>query len=144
MFSGVQTSQGLDCSEPGSSIQALPILPGYWRESLSSVTVRECFNEVKQRNSVRVFVRTILLASNCFGGMLFLVPRCLKKIGVAVVCLVPRHASVTAPALPYVTFPSFKRCSLVANRTPCRIVCGIVPFTPDAQCRHRVVGVSKL
>lgn len=38
--------QGLDCSENGVSRLKLPIKEGYWRASVESVTIRECFNEV--------------------------------------------------------------------------------------------------
>lgn len=40
-------SQGLDCSEPGASTSTLPISPGYWRASLTSITIRGCLNEVR-------------------------------------------------------------------------------------------------
>ena len=38
--------QGLDCSNPGSTVRALSIIPGYWRATLTSFTIRECFNPV--------------------------------------------------------------------------------------------------
>lgn len=38
--------QGLDCSEPGASVRNLPIKTGYWRASLNSITIRECYSEV--------------------------------------------------------------------------------------------------
>lgn len=38
--------QGLDCSSPGATTKSLPINPGYWRADVSSITIRECFNEV--------------------------------------------------------------------------------------------------
>jgi len=37
------TSPGLECSEPGASLEALPLMPGYWRSSNLSEDVRTCF-----------------------------------------------------------------------------------------------------
>lgn len=38
--------KGLNCDLPGVSISTLPLKEGFWRASLESVYVRECFNEV--------------------------------------------------------------------------------------------------
>ena len=39
--------QGLNCKDHGASTLNLPIESGYWRASMDSVYIRECFNEVR-------------------------------------------------------------------------------------------------
>ncbi|CAN0330304.1 unnamed protein product [Ascophyllum nodosum] len=38
-------TEGLNCEDPGASTRNLPIESGYWRASLDSIYIRECFNE---------------------------------------------------------------------------------------------------
>ncbi|CAM9140361.1 unnamed protein product [Ectocarpus sp. 12 AP-2014] len=36
---------GVNCDEKGATTRTLPVQPGYWRASLDSVYIRQCFNE---------------------------------------------------------------------------------------------------
>eukprot|EP00752_Nemacystus_decipiens_P007772 g6941.t1 len=36
-------AEGLDCSAPGATVESLPIKEGYWRASLDSLIIHECF-----------------------------------------------------------------------------------------------------
>ncbi|CAM9271368.1 unnamed protein product, partial [Ectocarpus sp. 8 AP-2014] len=36
---------GVNCDENGATTRTLPVQPGYWRASLDSVYIRQCFNE---------------------------------------------------------------------------------------------------
>lgn len=36
----------MDCKQPGATTRTLPLNQGFWRASVDSVVIRECFNEV--------------------------------------------------------------------------------------------------
>ncbi|CAN0211544.1 unnamed protein product, partial [Ectocarpus sp. 8 AP-2014] len=37
--------EGVDCASAGATTTELPIKAGYWRANVTSLTIRECFNE---------------------------------------------------------------------------------------------------
>ncbi|CAN0531179.1 unnamed protein product, partial [Scytosiphon promiscuus] len=37
-------AQGVECDEPGATIHALPVDPGFWRAALNATFIRECSN----------------------------------------------------------------------------------------------------
>lgn len=42
-----ERTKGVDCEQPGATTRTLPIEQGYWRASVDSTVIRQCFNEVR-------------------------------------------------------------------------------------------------
>jgi predicted outer membrane repeat protein len=41
----IRCPDGFACTVVGLTVTTLPVMPGYWRESITQITVRECWNE---------------------------------------------------------------------------------------------------
>ena len=50
-------TKGVDCSQPGETLQTLSIKEGYWRADLDLSYSRECFNEVWSGGKLLVWSR---------------------------------------------------------------------------------------
>jgi hypothetical protein len=41
----IRCPDGFACTVVGLTVTTLPVMPGYWRESITQITTRECWNE---------------------------------------------------------------------------------------------------